>query len=285
MNQATNFRNDLQGAGALMIGGAHDAVSAKIVESTGFDGIWLSSMGACVAGKALPDISLFTLTDMLNLAQNVVAVVNLPVIVDCESGYGDEKNVRYLVKQFERIGVAAVCIEDNPYPKRNSFYMTGRSVLPVDAMLAKLESGLAARESDAFLVVARTEALIAGLGVKEALSRARKYRDIGADAVVVHSRDWPALKLFLEEWDGGAPLVVIPTLFPQVSFNEMSSAGFKVVIYANQAIRAAISSMQTVLRRIKAECGANGIDLLENVASLEEIEKIVCLEEWLPDAN
>jgi phosphoenolpyruvate phosphomutase len=275
----SSLRKQIGGTRTLVAAGAFDGLSARLVEQAGFDGIWLSGFGASVATKALPDLSLVTQTEILNIARNITAAVALPVIADCDSGFGDENNVRHAVDEFERAGVAAVCVEDNEYPKRNSFYRVSRTLVTCSAMAAKIKAGVAARQSSDFLFIARTEALIADLGLEEALRRAYAYEDAGADALVIHSHNWPQLHRFAESWKGSVPLVAIPTAFPEVSVHEMQEAGIRIVIFANQALRAAARSMQAVLSELNRElrgCAVEG-----RIASLEEMEDLVKLRTWI----
>jgi len=141
-------------------------------------------------------------------------------VADCDNGYGNAINVMRTVGEFERAGAAGVCIEDNDFPKRCSFYAgVKRDLVPVDEHARKIEAATAARRDPAFAVIARTEALIAGLGVDEALGRARAYAAAGADAVLVHSkaRDFGELAAFAAAWDGRVPLVAVPTTYPGVA--------------------------------------------------------------------
>jgi phosphoenolpyruvate phosphomutase len=276
----SSLRQQIGGTRTLVVAGAYDALSARLVEEAGFDGIWLSGLGASVATKALPDLSLVTQTEMLDIARNMTTVVGLPLIVDCDSGFGDSNNVRYAVDQFERVGAQAMCVEDNEYPKRNSFYSVSRKLVTCSAMTEKIKAGVQARQSTDFLFIARTEALIANLGMEEALGRARAYEDAGADALVIHSRTWSELSLFAELWRGTVPLVAIPTAFPEVSVRQLQEAGFRVAIFANQALRAAARSMQTVLKELRREL--RGCAIEDQLASLEEMEQIVRLQDWIP---
>ncbi len=178
------LRQALARTGPIVVGGAHDAISARLVEEASFDGVWLSSLGVSVARKALPDINLVTMSEMLEVARSITARIAIPLLADCENGYGDVFNVAYMVREFERAGVAAACIEDNVFPKRNSFYDVERSLISTAAMVEKIRAGKAAQASSDFMLIARTEALIAGLGAEAALRRAREYERAGADALV-----------------------------------------------------------------------------------------------------
>src|ERR1044072_1850196 len=129
-----SFRDLINSKKVVVVGGAHDALSARLAEIAGFDAVWLSSLGVSAAFRALPDIGLLTSTEYLQVARNMTLRLTIPVIADCEEGYGDENNVVHTVREFERAGVGAICIDDNAYPKRNSFYSADRSLVSVDSM-------------------------------------------------------------------------------------------------------------------------------------------------------
>src|SRR2546427_238389 len=192
----------------VLAAGAHDSLSAKLAEEAGFDAIWASGFGIS-AVQAVPDANILTLTETLEAVRHIVDAVHIPVVADCDNGYGNAINVMRTVGEFERAGAAGVCIEDNDFPKRCSFYAgVRRELVPVDEHARKIEAATAARRDPAFAVIARTEALIAGLGVDEALGRARAYAAAGADAVLVHSkaRDFRELASFAAACDPGRRL-------------------------------------------------------------------------------
>src|SRR6478672_11155833 len=191
-------RTLLGGPGIVLAAGAHDALSAKLAEAAGFDAIWASGFGIS-AVQAVPDANILTLTETLEAVRRIVDAVDIPVIADCDNGYGNAINVMRTAAEFERAGAAGICIEDNEFPKRCSFYAgVRRELVPVGEHARKIQAAPSARRNDSFLVIARTEALIAGLGMEEALRRARAYAEAGADAVLVHSksRDFGELRAF-----------------------------------------------------------------------------------------
>ena len=178
----------LRGPGVVLAAGAHDALSAKLAEQAGFDAIWAGGFGIS-AVQAVPDANILTLTETLEAVRRIVDTVGIPVVADCDNGYGNAINVMRTAAEFERAGAAGICIEDNEFPKRCSFYAgVRRDLVPAEEHARKIEAATAARRDAGFLVIARTEALIAGLGQEEALRRARAYADAGADAVLVHSK-------------------------------------------------------------------------------------------------
>src|SRR5215470_18576905 len=196
------LRQSLPEHPVLLAAGAHDALSAKLAEEAGFDAIWASGFGIS-AVQAVPDANILTLTETLDAVRRIVDAVGIPVVADCDNGYGNAINVMRTASEFERAGAGGICIEDNEFPKRCSFYAgVKRDLVPAEEHARKIEAATAARQDPGFHVIARTEALIAGLGMDEALHRARAYADAGADAVLVHSKehDFGELRRFAERW-------------------------------------------------------------------------------------
>jgi phosphoenolpyruvate phosphomutase len=263
----------------VLAAGAHDALSAKLAEEAGFDAIWASGFGIS-AVQAVPDANILTLTETLEAVRRIVEAVAIPVVADCDNGFGNAINVMRTAAAFERAGAAGICIEDNDFPKRCSFYAgVRRDLVPADEHARKIEAACSARRDPGFVVIARTEALIAGLGMDEALGRARAYADAGADAVLVHSKaaDFDELRDFARRWDRPVPLVAVPTTYPAVAAEELRAAGFRMAIFANQALRAAIVAMRDVLRDIRRAGRAAPVEA--RIARLEDVYALVGVEE------
>lgn len=263
----------------VLAAGAHDALSAKLAEEAGFDAIWASGFGIS-AVQAVPDANILTLTETLDAVKRICDAVQIPVIADCDNGYGNAINVMRTVTEFERAGAAGICIEDNEFPKRCSFYAgVSRDLVNVDEHARKVQAACASRRHRDFVVIARTEALIAGIGMDEALLRARAYADAGADAVLVHSKakDFGELKRFTELWDRPVPLVAVPTTYPDVSPEELHAAGFRLAIFANQPLRAAIVAMRGALQEMRRTGKIASIE--GRIATLEEVYALVGVSE------
>src|SRR5213594_918708 len=246
----------------VLAAGAHDALSAKLAEEAGFDAIWASGFGIS-AVQAVPDANILTLTETLDAVRRIVDAVDIPVIADCDNGYGNAINVMRTVGEFERAGAAGICIEDNEFPKRCSFYAgVRRDLVPTEEHARKVEAATAARRDEGFLVIARTEALIVGLGLEEALRRARAYADAGADAVLIHSKasNFGELSEFTRAWDRAVPLVAVPTTYAGVSADELEAAGFRMAIFANQALRSAIVAMRETLKELRRTGRASSVE-------------------------
>ncbi|MBH0193291.1 MAG: NTP transferase domain-containing protein [Nitrospira sp.] len=276
MTNAAKLRAALKKPGAIKIVGAHDALSARLIERAGFDGIWASGFAISASMKCIPDASFIDSSEQLAVERNIVEAVSIPVIADCDTGYGNALNVMRTVNDRERAGVAGICIEDNVYPKRCSFYAgVRRELIPIEEHCSKIKAAKAAQIFPEFVVIARTEALIAGWGQEEALQRAEAYAEAGADAVLIHSKSkkFDELRAVYKAWSGRVPLVVVPTIFDQTTAAELEEAGAKIIIYANQPVRAAIRSMQDALALIRNDTrpgAANNI-----IVSLPEVYDIV----------
>ena len=286
MSNLSDLRNKLREKPILMVGGAFDAMSAKLVELSGFDCIWAGSF-AISATHALPDASIMTMTEFLGVASSMVEACNIPVIADCDTGFGGPGNVSHMVKKYENARISAICIEDKTFPKKNSFLENeSHDLLPEKDFVAKIIAARDAKQDKDFMIIARTEALIAGLGVKEAIKRANAYEIAGADALLIHSRQKNPDEIFefTDSWKGNIPLVVVPTSFPQVKLKDLSEHKIRMVIYANQTLRSAHSSMSSILKKIKdgkLHDGENDLSSMEDIFKLQKMYSIKEKEEGI----
>ena len=271
MQNADILRELIESKPILKVMGAFDSMSAKLVEINGFDAIWAGSF-AISATHALPDASILTMTEFLNVSSNIVQSCKIPVIADCDTGYGGPSNVSHTVKKFELAGVAAICIEDKTFPKQNSLLKNGKhELISEKEFVAKILAAKEAKSNKNFMIIARTEALIAELGMNEALQRATAYQNAGADAILIHSKKETPDEVFefSESWKGKIPLVVVPTTYPTVGIDELIKNKFKMTIYANQTLRVAYSAMNNMLREIK-DCKRIS-DIKQEMSSMEDI--------------
>lgn len=267
---AAKFREALAQPGLRRLIGAHDALGARLAERAGFDAVWASGFELS-ASQGLPDIGLVTMTEQLAAAQSMARSVAIPVLADCDTGYGDEHNVAHMVRCFEEAGVAAVCLEDKTFPKRNSFLPVEQELVPIPEFVAKLRAAKAAQRDPDFAVVARVEALVAGLGAAETLRRARAYAAAGADAVLVHSKDKSPDTVLgvVQAWRSPVPLVLVPTTYFTVTAAELEALGVRMVIYANHGLRSAVRAMEETYARILATGSTAAVE--GTIAPLAEI--------------
>lgn len=250
MSSASTLREALAASTPCRLFGVHDGLSARLAQDAGVEGLWASGLGVSAA-HAVPDASILTAADFLQAANSIVEATTLPVVADCDSGFGDVNNVARTVRQFERAGVAAVCIEDKLFPKRNSF-MDSQVLADPYEFAAKIAVAKQTQVSPSFMVWARIESLVAGTGMDDALARAALYETAGTDALLIHSTSSQPdeVQEFLRLLRGGRsgiPVAIIPTTYPQVDAASWKQAGADAVVYANQGLRATVSAVEQVL--------------------------------------
>lgn len=280
MDKARQLRELLRRTGAIVAVGAHDALSARLIERAGFDAVWASGFAISAAQFALPDANVLTMTENLDIIRQMCRATNVPVIADIDNGYGNAINVMRTITEYEAAGVAAISIEDNIFPKRCSFYSgVQRELVSVEEHCGKIRAAKRAQRSADFMVIARTETLIAGWGMEEALQRATAYADAGADAILIHSKAPTAAEVteFARRWSRGTPLVVVPTTYASTPLQALEADGFKMVIFANHPVRAAITAMKESLAMLRREGTASLLD--PHIASLEEVYDLVGVTE------
>ncbi|WP_241048597.1 phosphonopyruvate hydrolase [Achromobacter xylosoxidans] len=276
MHRHARFRQKLQAPVLMHAMSAHNPLSAKLAAEAGFDAIWGSGFELS-ASHAVPDANILSAGQHLEMMRAIAAVVDVPVIADIDTGFGNAINVAYTVPQYEAAGVSAVVMEDKTFPKDTSLRADGRQELVrVAEFQGKIEAACAARRDPDFCVIARTEALIAGLGQAEALARAAAYEAAGADAILVHSKQTTPDEVlaFIAAWSGRVPLVLVPTAYPQLREADIQALGkVGLVIYGNHAIRAAVGAMREVFARIRNDGGIHGVD-----AGLPTVRDIIGLQ-------
>tara|TARA_B100000953_G_scaffold140836_1_gene116519 strand:+ start:896 stop:1792 length:897 start_codon:yes stop_codon:yes gene_type:complete len=280
MTNSENLRKRIETKSIVKVGGAYDALSAKLVETSGFDAIWAGSF-AISATHALPDASILTMTDFLRVAENMVDSCNIPVIADCDTGFGGPANVSHAVKKYEKAGVAGMSIEDKIFPKQNSLLKNSiQKLLPEKDFVAKIIAAKESKKDPNFMIIARTEALIAEKGMDEALRRAKAYEKAGADAILIHSKKNTPNEIFefSEKWNEGIPLVVVPTSYPSVKISELISRKIKMVIFANQSLRVAHYVISKALKEIIQNESLDEVKInmssMEDIFNLQEMYKI-----------
>ena len=282
--KAQSLRDKLDVHKPALAMAAHNPLAAKLAANAGFDAIWGSGFELS-ASYAVPDANILSMGVHLEMMRAIGEVQDAPVIADIDTGSGNAVNVAYVVPRYVAAGVAAVVIEDKTFPKDSSLRAGGRQELvPVDEFQGKIAAAKAA--AGELVVVARTEALIAGFGEEEALRRGAAYAEAGADAVLIHSKQKTPDEIvsFCRAWSGQVPLVLVPTSYPQLSFADVAALGkVGLIICGNHAIRTAVAAMQATFRRIIAEGGIAGVErdiasvadvfALQGDARMREIEK------------
>src|SRR5438105_7057099 len=218
----------------LLAIGAHDGLSGRLGERAGFDLIWASGFEIS-ASYGLPDANILDMTAQLAASCQINDAVALPVIADCDNGYGNAVNAAYTACKFAQAGISGICIEDNIFPKRCSFYSgTRRELVSAREHALKVRACRDSTHGELF-VIARTEALIAGHSLEEALDRAEAYAEAGADAILIHSKEKTPGPIvdFAGRWTRATPLVAVPTTYDTITAVELGKLGYRIVIFAN----------------------------------------------------
>ncbi len=253
---------------------AHNGLSARIAEEAGFRGLWASGL-AIAASLGVRDSNEASWTQVLDVLEFMSDATRVPILLDGDTGYGNFNTARRLVKKLEQRNVAGVCIEDKRFPKSNSFREPPQHALAdVAEFCGKIRAMQDAKADDAFVVVARVEALIAGLGLAEALRRAEAYRGAGADAILIHSTRPTAVEIdgFMREWGGRLPVVIVPTAYASTPTDTFRALGVRMVIWANQSLRSAIAAMQATTRRIAHEQSVAAVEA--SLVSMAEVFRL-----------
>ncbi len=268
----------------LVVGvGAGTALEAKLIERAGFDFVWSSSLGIS-ASYAVPDASLISMSQYLQAARAMNEVIGIPIVADCDTGYGNANNVIYATKLFEQAGIAGMSIEDKQFPKDNSLLEGGRQVLAdMEEFAGRIMAAKDAQRSENFVVIARVEALIAGWGQEEALKRAHRYVEAGADCILIHSKATSPDEIveFIQAWELESPLVLVPTTYATLTEQTIRDLGkVRLVIYANHPLRAAVRAMEETLREIRSAQGIHTVDpMIAPVSRIFEIQGVLEMKE------
>jgi len=250
-NLAKILRTKLLERRGLLVPGAANALAARVIEDLGFEAVYLSGAGLTNSLWGLPDLGFISLTELAQHTAAIREAVNLPLIVDADTGFGNAVNVRHCVRVLERSGADAIQIEDQIMPKKCGHF-ANKSVIPVDEMVGKIKAAVDARVSEEFVIIARTDAL-AVEGFEAAIERAQRYIEAGADVTFVEApesidlmRDIPR-RLSVPQ----VVNVVVGGKTPVLSQKELAAMGFGLVLYANVALQGAIAGMQLALAHLK----------------------------------
>ncbi len=240
---------------------AHDGLSAKVVESEGFEGIWASGFSISTA-LGLRDSNEASVSQVLTVVEYMLEACAIPVVMDGDTGFGNFNNARRLARKLCQLGAAGVCIEDKLFPKTNSFIVGQHPLADVAEFCGRIQACKDHQLNDEFVMVARTEGFIAGRPLDEVLARADAYVEAGADAILVHSRQTDAHEVlgFAAAWDRPVPIVVSPTTYFRVEADVLEEAGISLAIWANQNMRAALTGMRKLCREVREARSAARIE-------------------------
>jgi 2-methylisocitrate lyase-like PEP mutase family enzyme len=252
----------------LVAPGAHDAFSAKLAEDVGFEAVYMTGFGTAASCFGLPDISLLTMTEMVQNAGRIAKAVSIPVIADADTGYGNHLNMIRTTEEYERAGIAAIQIEDQISPKRCG-HMDGQKVVPVEEMVAKIRAAVRARGAGDMLIIARTDA-ISALGFEEAIRRGNIYSEAGADILFIEAPTTMEQLESIPKLMKDAPLLInVAPKTPYLNARKYGELGYDLAIYPPLSITTAYRSIREELVELKN----NGITKHGVHGGVEEKEK------------
>lgn len=260
---------------------AHNGISAKIVEESGFKAIWASGL-AISASLGVRDSNEASWSQIVEILEFMSDCTKIPILLDGDTGYGNFNNVQRLIKKLEQRSIAGVCIEDKIFPKTNSFINGKNQVLAdIDEFCGKIKAGKDAQTNDAFCLVARVEAFIVGLGLEETLKRAEAYRLAGADAILIHSKQSrpSEIETFMKEWGNRHPIVIVPTTYYSTPIEHFEKLGISSVIWANHSIRGSAYYMKEIAKKIYYEKSIKEVE--DQIIPIKELFRLQNTEKLL----
>jgi methylisocitrate lyase len=276
MTKVATLRKLIEAPGIVVLPGAYDVLSAKLIEQAGFEVVFTSGFGLSASTLGMPDIGLLTMTETLDRVRRVVDAVSVPVVADMDTGYGNPLNVVRTIQECMNLGVAGVILEDQLWPKKCG-HMENKTVIPADEHVEKIRAAAYAREDEDLVIIARTDAR-GPLGLEEAVRRGHAYADAGADVVFIEAPQSVdeletigasfRLPLFANMIEGGKT--------PFLSAQELERLGFKLVVYPLSGLFAATKAVQDMARHLKAAGTTSGYDRMVSFHQFEEVIGAQC---------
>lgn len=274
--KAKRLRELLKQPGIIRAPGAYDAWSARLVEASGFPSAYMTGYGASASVIGQPDIGLMTMAEMATHAKNMAAAINIPLIADGDNGYGGTLNVMRTVQEYERAGIAAIQLEDQVFPKRCG-HMEGKQIIPKEDMVSKVKAAVYARQSEDFVVIARTDARAVN-GLDDAIDRALAYADAGADVVFVEAPQ------SVDEMKQVASVVRKPLFAnmveegktPFLTAGELEELGYKIVIYPVSTLYAATKAAYKILQCLKKD--DTTMNCLQEMVAFSQFNELIGVE-------
>lgn len=275
LEQVQNARSTGQ---ALLLPGVYDALSARLAAAAGFEALYLTGAGLANARLGVPDIGLVSLEQLVDHVAAISDRVDVPLVVDGDTGFGNAVNVTHVVRKLERAGASAIQLEDQVFPKKCGHF-AGKAIVPTGEMVGKIRAAVDSRRSEGTAIIARTDARAID-GIDAAVDRAGRFLEAGADIIFVEApTSVDELRDIARQID--APLVanmVEGGSTPIVPLDELGQLGYSIVLYANAALRSA----QYAVSRAYAELRVSGIstNLLDTMATWEERQAAVGKPEY-----
>jgi 2-methylisocitrate lyase-like PEP mutase family enzyme len=276
MTSSRRLRDLLAGDELIVAPGVFDGISAALVGKLGFPAAYMTGAGVSASGFGLPDIGLVSLTEMAGRARMLAGMLDVPLIADADTGYGSPINVIRTVREYERAGVAAIQLEDQVFPKRCG-HLAGKEVVDADSFARSLSAALDAREDPDLVIVARTDAL-AIHGVDEAVRRARRYAELGADVIFVEApRTEAEIEQIAAEVDAPLLLNIVPGgRTPELGPERLTELGYRIVIHPGAVLMNVIPSAIESLRRLAPQSPAT-----DGTVGPEAFFDLFGLSEWM----
>ena len=276
--QVSRLAELLRGSEPILAPGAYDALTARLIEQAGFPAVYMTGFGTSASLLGRPDVGLLTMSQMVDNARRIAQAVDVPVIADADTGYGNPLNVIRTVQEYELAGVSAIHIEDQVTPKKCG-HMENKQVIPAAEMVEKIHAAVEARISNDFLIIARTDAL-AVEGLEGALRRARAYREAGADILFVEApqneeevtevaRAFPGVPLLFNWAEGGKT--------PPMPLERLKEFGYRIVIFPISTLLTAAKAIRTALEEIKAD--GTPARMFPDRTAFQEFNKMIGLGE------
>ncbi|MDR1796321.1 MAG: isocitrate lyase/PEP mutase family protein [Clostridiales Family XIII bacterium] len=278
MKQREELRKKLAAKEILVVPGAHDALSARIVERCGFGAVYMTGYGQAASALGRPDIGLLSMTEMLDRARKMVSAVGIPVVADADTGFGNAITLMRTLEEYEAAGVAAIQFEDQVMPKRCG-HMAGRKVVPMEQMVGKIKAAVAARRDPDLCIIARTDARTS-LGIEEAIRRAQAYEAAGADILFVESVESAEEMALVNE------SLTKPTLAnmveggrtPLLPDDELERLGYALVIYPTASTYVVTKALLDLYRQLAQDRTTAGCT--DKMVVFSEFNSLVGLEDY-----
>jgi len=272
----TRLRELLRNEKPLVAPGAHDALTARIIEKVGFSAVYMTGYGQAASHLGQPDIGLMSLTEMVQRARNIAEAVTLPVIADADTGFGNAVNVIRTVREYEAAGVAAIQLEDQVSPKRCG-HMLGREVITMEEMVGKIKAAVDTRRESDFLIVARTDARTV-YGIEDAIERAIAYEEAGADILFVESPE------NIDEMRKINSVIHKPTLAnmveggrtPMLTNHELAEIGYDLVIYPTASTFIASKAIWSLMEHLRSQGTTRG--MIPQMLTFAEFNHLIGLD-------
>jgi 2-methylisocitrate lyase-like PEP mutase family enzyme len=282
VKKTIEFQKLLNQPGAFILPGAYDAMTARLVEETGFKAIYATGAGISNAQLGWADVGLTSLKEVVDIVARMADVTSIPIVVDADTGFGNAINVIRTVREFERASVAAIQLEDQVSPKKCGHF-NGKDVISKGEMVGKIKAALDSRQDENLAIMARTDALAVN-GIEDALERAHAYAEAGADIIFVEAPTTiDQLKQITSSLKGIPQVInlVEGGKTPLLSLKEVEELGFKIMLCANTVLRSAIKGITETLKRLKAEGSQTNIhDLICTWEERQSLFKLHQIKAW-----